>query len=43
MLVKENNYLYKIIDKFYVTVEKFIDWNYHKFGIGEFKELVRKF
>lgn len=42
-LEKENNHLHKIIDKFYVTVEKFIDWICHKFGIGESKELVRNF
>ncbi len=42
-LEKENNHLHKIIDKFYVTVEKFIDWICHKFGIGESKELVKKF
>lgn len=37
-LEKENNHLHKIIDKFYVTVEKFIDWICHKFGIGESKD-----
>ncbi len=42
-LEKENNHLHKIIDKFYVTVEKFIDWICHKFSIGESKELVEKF
>lgn len=42
-LEKENNHLHKIIDKFYETIEKFIDWICHKFGIGESKELVRKF
>ena len=42
-LEKENNHLHKIIDKFYETVEKFIDWICHKFGIGESKELVKKF
>lgn len=42
-LEKENNHLHKIIDKFYVTVEKFIDWICHKFGIGKSKELVRNF
>ena len=42
-LEKENNHLHKIIDKFYVTVEKFIDWICHKFGIGESKELVKNF
>ena len=42
-LEKENNHLHKIIDKFYVTVEKFIDWICHKFGIGESKELIKNF
>ena len=42
-LEKENNHLHKIIDKFYETVDKFIDWICHKFGIGESKELVRTF
>ncbi len=40
---KDNNHLHKIIDKFYDTVEKFIDWICNKFGIGESKELVRNF
>ena len=42
-LEKENNHLHKIIDKFYETVETFIDWVCHKFSIGESKELVRNF
>ena len=42
-LEKENNHLHKIIDKFYDTVEKFIDWFCHKFGIGESKELIKDF
>ena len=42
-LEKENNHLHKIIDKFYETVDKFIIWICHKFGIGESKELVRNF
>ena len=42
-LEKENNHLHKIVDKFYETVEKFIEWICHKFGIGEAKELVRNF
>ena len=33
----------KIIDKFYKTVDKFIVWICHKFGIGGSKELVRNF
>ena len=40
---KENNHLHKVVDKFYETVEKFIDWICQKFGIGESKELVREF
>ncbi len=42
-LEKENTHLHKIIDKFYETVDKFIVWICHKFGIGESKELVRNF
>ena len=42
-LEKENNHLYKIIDKFYETVDKFIVWICHKFGIGESKELINDF
>ena len=42
-LEKENSHLHKIVDKFYETVEKFIEWVCKKFGIGESKELVRKF
>ena len=42
-LEKENSHLHKVIDKFYDTVEKFIEWVCHKFGIGESKELVKKF
>ena len=42
-LEKENNHLHKIVDKFYETVEKFIEWVCQKFGIGESKELVRNF
>ena len=40
---KENNHLLKIIDKFYETVEKFIHWVCHKFGISESKELIKDF
>ena len=42
-LEKENNHLLKIIDKFYETVEKFIHWVCHKFGISESKELIKDF
>ena len=40
---KENNRLHKIIDKFYETIDKFIAWICHKFGIGESKELIAKY
>lgn len=42
-LEKENSHLHKVVDKFYETVERFIDWICQKFGIGESKELVRNF
>ena len=42
-LEKENYHLHKIVDRFYETVEKFIEWICQKFGIGESKELIRKF
>ena len=42
-LEKENNHLHKIIVKFYETVDKFIVWICHKFGIGESKELIKNF
>ena len=42
-LEKENLFLNKIIDKFYKTIDKFIKWICHKFGIGESKELIEKF
>ena len=42
-LEKENKHLHKVVDKFYETVEKFIDWICKKFGIGESKELVKNF
>ena len=42
-LEKENNRLHKIIAKFYETIDKFIVWICHKFGIGESKELIKKF
>ncbi len=42
-LEKENSHLHKIFNKFYETVEKFIDWICQKFGLGESKELIEKF
>ena len=42
-LEKENNHLYKKVDKFYEIVDKFIHWICKKFGIGESKKIVREF
>ena len=43
ILEKENSHLHKIVDRFYETVEKFIEWVCKKFRLGESKELVRDF
>ena len=42
-LEKENSKLQNIIDRFYTTVDKFISWVCHKFGLGDSKELIRDF
>ncbi len=42
-LEKENAHLHKVVDKFYETVDKFINWICNKFGIGESKELIKHF
>lgn len=42
-LEKENNYLHKIINKFWNTLEKFISWICKKFDIAEEDNLVRDF
>lgn len=42
-LGKQNNHLHKIIDKFYETVDKFIKWICHKFGIVESNKLIKIF
>ena len=42
-LEKENNRLNKIIEKFYKTIDKFIEWICTKFNFGDSKELVKKF
>ena len=42
-LEKENTHLHKVVDKFYETVDKFINWICSKFGIGESKQLVKNF
>lgn len=42
-LEKENNYLKKVVDRFKVTVQKFITWICHKFSYPSEDELIRKF
>ncbi len=42
-LEKENNYLKKVIDRFKITVQKFITWVCHKFSYPSEDDLVRKF
>lgn len=42
-LEKENNNLHKIIDKFYETIDKFINWICKKFDMGAEDNLVRDF
>lgn len=42
-LEKENTHLHKVVDKFYETVDKFINWICSKFSIGESKELIKHF
>lgn len=42
-LEKENSCLNKIIDRFYKTIDKFIEWICNKFNFGDSKELVKKF
>ena len=42
-LEKGNSRLNKIIDKFYKTVDKFIEWICNKFNFGDSKELIKDF
>ncbi len=35
--------MHKIIDRFYKTIDKFIEWICTKFNSGDSKELVKKF
>ena len=42
-LEKENNKLYRIIDKFYETIDKFIHWICKKFDMGAEDNLIRDF
>ena len=42
-LEKENNYLRKVIDRFTITVQKFIIWICHKFSVPSEEDLIRDF
>lgn len=42
-LEKENNYLKKVIDRFKITVQKFISWICHKFSAPSEEDLIRDF
>ena len=42
-LEKENQYLYKVIDKFKETIDKFIKWICKKFDMGAENNLIRDF
>ncbi len=42
-LEKENNYLKKVIDRFKITVQKFITWVCHKFSYPSEDDLIRNF
>ena len=42
-LEKENNYLKKVIDRFKITVQKFISWICHKFSASSEEDLIRDF
>ena len=42
-LEKENNYLKKVIDRFKITVQKFIIWICHKFSAPSEEDLIRDF
>lgn len=42
-LEKENNYLKKVIDRFKITVQKFITWICHKFSYPSEDDFIRNF
>lgn len=42
-LEKENNHLYKVIDKFKETIDKFIKWICKNFDMGVEDNLIRDF
>ena len=35
--------MHNIIDRFYITINKFIKWICNKFGLGDSKEIMRDF
>lgn len=42
-LEKENNYLKKVIDRFKITIQKFISWVCHKFSAPSEENLIKDF
>ncbi len=42
-LENENCKLHNIINRFYITISKFIKWVCYKFGLGNFTEIIRDF
>lgn len=42
-LENENRKLHNIIDRFYITISKFIKWGCYKFGLGNSTEIIRYF
>ena len=42
-LGNENKRLNKVIDRFYKTIDKFIEWICNKFNFGDSKELIKDF
>lgn len=42
-LENENRKLHNIIDRFYITISKFIKWVCYKFGLGNSNQIIRDF
>lgn len=42
-LEKENNYLKKVVDRFKITIQKFITWVCHKFSYPSEDDLIKNF
>ncbi|MBO5005302.1 MAG: plasmid recombination protein [Clostridia bacterium] len=42
-LENENRKLHNVIDRFYITISKFIKWVCYKFGLGNSNQIIRDF